>query len=276
MAHPGKMLPTIAARAIITYTRPGDIVLDPMAGIGTTIVEAMHLGRHGIGVEYEPQWAEHAAANLHLAARQGAIGTGEVHVGDSRHLTDVLPRRLRGRVALVVTSPPYGPSTHGHARTPGPRRGKVRKVNHRYGQADNLAYQPQDALVDGFTDILTHCVQLLRPDGHLVVTARPYRRHGELIDIPGMVVAAGIRAGLVMVEECVALIAGIRDDRLVPRASLFQLRNASAAEAQGEPQWLVQHEDLLVFGPGPLPERRRLLRASVSDQSPQFPSTAWE
>jgi hypothetical protein len=29
----------------------------------------------------------------------------------------------------VVTSPPYGPSTHGHARTPGARRGKVRKIN---------------------------------------------------------------------------------------------------------------------------------------------------
>src|SRR4051812_50002823 len=63
MAHPGKMLPTIAAQAITTYTQPGDIVLDPMAGIGTTMVEAMHLGRQGIGVEYEARWAEHATTN---------------------------------------------------------------------------------------------------------------------------------------------------------------------------------------------------------------------
>ena len=52
--HPGKMLPTIARYAIRTYTAPGDVVLDPMAGIGTTVTEAMHLGRHGVGVEYEP------------------------------------------------------------------------------------------------------------------------------------------------------------------------------------------------------------------------------
>src|SRR5699024_3527363 len=52
MNHPGKMLPTIARYAIRTYTAPGEIVLDPMAGIGTTVVEAMRLGRHGIGVEY--------------------------------------------------------------------------------------------------------------------------------------------------------------------------------------------------------------------------------
>jgi tRNA G10 N-methylase Trm11 len=51
MAHPGKMLPSIARYAIATYTQPGEWVCDPMAGIATTIVEAMHLDRHGIGIE---------------------------------------------------------------------------------------------------------------------------------------------------------------------------------------------------------------------------------
>src|SRR5262249_1731432 len=51
MAHPGKMLPSIARYLIYTYTEVGDWVCDPMAGIATTVVEAMHLGRHGIGVE---------------------------------------------------------------------------------------------------------------------------------------------------------------------------------------------------------------------------------
>lgn len=36
MAHPGKMLPAIAARAIATYTEPGDLVCDPMCGIWST------------------------------------------------------------------------------------------------------------------------------------------------------------------------------------------------------------------------------------------------
>src|SRR5205823_7851201 len=58
MAHPGKMLPAIARRAIETYTDPGDLVLDPMCGIGTTLVEAVHLGRDAIGVEYEGRWAD--------------------------------------------------------------------------------------------------------------------------------------------------------------------------------------------------------------------------
>lgn len=72
IAHPGKMLPSIARHAIATYTDPGELVLDPMAGIGTTVVEAMHLGRHGVGVEYEQRWADLATANIRHAAGQGA------------------------------------------------------------------------------------------------------------------------------------------------------------------------------------------------------------
>jgi len=246
ITHPGKMLPTIPRYAIRTYTYPGDTVLDPMAGIGTTVTEAMRLGRHGIGVEYEPRWAAHAANNVRLAELHGAAGTGAIYTGDSRTLPVLLPANLRGRVALIVTSPPYGPSTHGHARTPGPRRGKVRKINHKYGGADNLAYRGHDELADGFTQILAGCLPLLRPGGHVVVTARPYRRHGELIDIPG----------LELVEECIALICGVRDGVIIPRASFFQQRNVRDAITTGDPQWLLQHEDVLVLR-APLPQDTR-------------------
>ncbi|WP_345514717.1 TRM11 family SAM-dependent methyltransferase [Phytohabitans houttuyneae] len=247
MQHPGKMLPTIARRAIRTYTAPGELVLDPMAGIGTTIVEAMRLGRRGIGVEYEPRWASLAADNIRLAQADGATGTSHIYTGDSRTLPNLLPSNMHGKVALIVTSPPYGPSTHGHARTPGPRRGKVRKINHKYGRADNLAYRSHAELADGFAEILAGCLPLLRPGGHVVITARPYRRHGELIDIPGMVVAAGVTAGMELVEECIALICAVRDGVIIPRASFFQQKNVRNAIADGDPQWLVQHEDVLVL-----------------------------
>ena len=245
--HPGKMLPTIARYAIRTYTAPGDVVFDPMAGIATTLVEAMWLGRHGVGVEYESRWVAEAADNIRHAAQAGAPGRADIYHGDSTTLPGVLPARLRGRAALVITSPPYGPSTHGHARIPGPRRGKVRKVNHKSGGADNLAYRSHEELADAFATILTGCRALLRPGGHVVVTARPYRRHGELIDMPGMVEAAGITAGLHLVESCLAPICGIRNGVIVPRGSYFQQHNVREANATGDPQWLVQHEDAVVF-----------------------------
>lgn len=81
MPHPGKMLPSIAAKAIATYTDPGELVVDPMCGIGTTLVEAAHLGRNAAGVEYEEKWARLAVANLGLAREQGASGFGRVAAG---------------------------------------------------------------------------------------------------------------------------------------------------------------------------------------------------
>src|SRR5207253_1626175 len=83
-AHPAKMLPAIARAAIEAYSRPGDTVVDPMCGIGTTLVEAVHLGRDAVGVEYEPRWAEMAVANLGYARAAGAPGHGEVAIGDGR------------------------------------------------------------------------------------------------------------------------------------------------------------------------------------------------
>ncbi|MBN1172834.1 MAG: site-specific DNA-methyltransferase, partial [Micromonosporaceae bacterium] len=132
--------------------------------------------------------------------------------------------------------------------------GKVRKIDHRYGSdADNLAHVTHAELVEGFTRILTGVAAILRPGGIVAITARPYRRHGELIDIPGMVASAGTSAGLTLVEECAALIAGLRDGRLVPRASFFQLKNIRDARAAGDPQWLVQHEDVLLLTTGGAP-----------------------
>ena len=135
--HPAKMLPAIAARAIATYTRarrPGRSTR--CAGIGSTLVEAVHLGRDAIGVEYEPQWADLARANLAYARAQGATGHGEVVCGDARHLAGVVDPAVRGLVALVLTSPPYGPSLHGQVTaTPGQGVAKVpRPVLDRPGQ----------------------------------------------------------------------------------------------------------------------------------------------
>ena len=36
-------------------TRPGDLVIDPMMGAGTTIAAVLKLGRKAIGIDVDPQ-----------------------------------------------------------------------------------------------------------------------------------------------------------------------------------------------------------------------------
>jgi modification methylase len=261
-AHPGKMLPAIAATAITRYSRPGDLVIDPMCGIGTTVIEAIRLGRDGIGVEYEPRWGRLAAAGITRARRDGASGDGQVITGDARSLPQLAPASLRGQAALVLTSPPYGPSLHGQVTAEArPGGGGVVKYDNRYSRDPvNLAHHGYDSLIAGLTAILAGCAVLLRPGGTVVITARPWRRHGELTDFPSAVVAAGQAAGLRPAERHVALLAGLRDGGLVPRPSFFQLDNVRKARAAGHPWHLVCHEDVLIFTTTASPGGSRELR----------------
>jgi DNA modification methylase len=247
-SHPAKMLPALAAHAITSYTQPGELVLDPMCGSGTTLVEAVYCGRHSIGVDIEPRFTALARANLRLAAQHGAAGRGRVVTGDATDLPRRLPNQLRGQVALVVTSPPYGRGTHGVVRS-APGHG-VRKRDHRYGEGSggNLAYAGWDGLLAGFTRVMAGCYAMLRPGGTAVVACRPVRRRpGELVDLPGQLLACARSVGFQPVERCAALLAAVRDGTIVHRASMFGLMAVRRARAAGIPVALIAHEDVYVL-----------------------------
>lgn len=245
-AHPAKMLPALARHIIATFTRPGDTILDPMCGIGTSCVEAAHLGRHAVGVEYEHRWAGIARRNAALAARRGAAGTIHIITGDARRLPALAPPHLHGAVHLILTSPPYGKATHGTVDAD--RSRGVHKRDFRYGHGDgNLGHRRLDELLTGFTDILTGATRLLHPDGLVAVTVRPYRHNGELIDLPGAILAVAHHAGLARADRAVALLAGIRGGNLIPRTTFFALHNVRAARTTGVPLHVVAHEDVLLL-----------------------------
>jgi modification methylase len=249
-AHPGKMLPELARQAIRSYSEPGDLVLDPMCGIGTTLVEAVQLGRRAVGVELERRWAALAAANLSLAREQGAPGRGLALQGDARQLARGLLDEFAGQARLILTSPPYSSSLHGQVRA---RATGVDKYDDRYSRnPDNLAELParrgragRSSFADALVEVLAGCQRMLAPDGLLVLTARPYRRHGELFDLPGQLEALAPQAGLEPFDRLVALLCALRGEQLVPRASFFQLRHQRAGAIPR--MLLIAHEDVLVF-----------------------------
>ncbi len=251
--HPARMLPEVAAYAIEALTRPGDLVFDPMCGAGTTLIEALHLGRAAVGIDVEPEWASLARDNIDHTRRRGIGGDARVFTADARALPEAIPAPYRdevtGRVALVLTSPPYGQFTHGLVRAD-PGAG-VAKSDYRYApqaRGANLAYQSEHRMLASLTRILRGCATLLAPGGHVVITARPWREHGELIDLPTAIIRAATAAGLVPVQRCVALLAGLGPDgALVTRASFFHRMAVTRAREAGLPWHLVCHEDVLIL-----------------------------
>lgn len=59
-------------RCLTLYSNPGDLVLDPFNGIGSTGYQAVKMGRRYIGVELKPEYAKQASKFLQQAESQSA------------------------------------------------------------------------------------------------------------------------------------------------------------------------------------------------------------
>jgi tRNA G10 N-methylase Trm11 len=101
------MDPELARRIIAEYSRPGDLVVDPAAGIGTTVVEAAALGRRAVGIEHDARWLDLAAANVEhvLSAKDRPLV--ELRLDNETTFGEIIGD-VAGRVDLVCTSPPLG------------------------------------------------------------------------------------------------------------------------------------------------------------------------
>jgi DNA modification methylase len=77
------------------FTRVGDVVLDPFAGYGTTLLVAEEMGRLGYGIEFRERKARYVKGLLKHPERL-------LH-GDSRHLGEY----PLSPIDLCLTSPPY-------------------------------------------------------------------------------------------------------------------------------------------------------------------------
>jgi site-specific DNA-methyltransferase (adenine-specific)/site-specific DNA-methyltransferase (cytosine-N4-specific) len=57
-AHPGTFPVALPSFFLRAYSDAGDVVLDPFAGSGTTLIAAQQLGRRGLGVEISPAYCD--------------------------------------------------------------------------------------------------------------------------------------------------------------------------------------------------------------------------
>lgn len=74
--HPTQKPLALIERAVLSSTRPGDVVLDPFAGVGTTSVAALRHGRHHIGIEREPDYVLAARERLRREADLPVVAEG--------------------------------------------------------------------------------------------------------------------------------------------------------------------------------------------------------
>ncbi|YAL84569.1 TRM11 family SAM-dependent methyltransferase [Dermacoccaceae bacterium W4C1] len=132
---------SLAQAVLEDLSAPGQRVLDPFAGFGTTLRAAQRCGRSAVGVELLPE-------RCAVATREAPDAT--VVEGDARELK----RLVTGPFDLILTSPPY------RTRTDHPQ--------------DPLSAYARDGgdyrqYLDELASVFGQCLDLLTAQGHLVV-----------------------------------------------------------------------------------------------------------
>jgi DNA modification methylase len=112
LVHPAKYPETMAQEFIEFFTKQGEIVLDPMAGTGSTLIAALRAGRNSYGIELNPKYAE--IAKQLIVEERATLGQpveslkSEIINGDALNAVNYeLPT-----IDYVITSPPYWDMLH--------------------------------------------------------------------------------------------------------------------------------------------------------------------
>lgn len=204
-AHGANKPPRLMARLIEFFTKTGETVLDPFAGVGGTLLgAAIARGpRRAIGIELDPRWAEVYAETVAAlrAERDGAgplladLGPNdpggprgfdpsgcELRVGDARALLAEVPE---ASVAFVATDPPYNvqlPMTMAGGRLAEShpnRRTDYAMVGDLPGDLANLP--DYAAFLDAMGEVLGQCRRVLRPGGYAALIVRDAYQGGRYL-----------------------------------------------------------------------------------------------
>ena len=97
----GNFAPQIARNIIEMYSKKGDLILDPMVGSGTTLIEAKLLHRNAVGIDINPIAVELSNKALNFEFKTST--NQNVYLGDSRDLSQFPENHFD----LIITHPPY-------------------------------------------------------------------------------------------------------------------------------------------------------------------------
>jgi len=194
-SHPAKMNRKLIEFLVSKYTKQDEVVLDVMAGAGSSGVVASQLGRHSVHVELELEfvrWADLASLNI---AQEGTLDeTGFIIniLGDARQTSHYLER-----VDFVLTSPPYIDQNRysniekrvkqlAESKTTGVGKqaaeGKYRI--HYSSSKKNIGNLNTKKHLRAMFKVYKECFKVLKKGGLAAIVVRPLTRNKSVFDLP--------------------------------------------------------------------------------------------
>jgi len=178
--HPATFSEVDIERLITLFTKSGEVVLDPFAGVGSSLIAALRTDRRGVGIELSPEWAQIARERLKIEAerlRAEADDTGQILVGDSGSVLAEFPAES---VDYVVTSPPYWAilSKPAGMKMQAERISRGLATDYGVESADLGKVEDYHEFIARLADVLGECARLVRQGRYMSVIVSDFR-HGE-------------------------------------------------------------------------------------------------
>jgi DNA modification methylase len=180
--HPAKFPETLAEEFVTFFTKRGQTVLDPMVGTGSTLVACMRTGRHAVGIELNPDYADTARSVVddERASLNGAADELQLDVieGDAARLRQYdLPT-----IDYVLTSPPYWDMLHA--------RGAETQRHRRQDSDLDVVYSDDprdlgniveyDSFLSQLVSIYRNLTEVMRPRAYLTVIVKNIKKGGRI------------------------------------------------------------------------------------------------
>lgn len=182
LLHPAKFPETLAQEFIEFFTRAGQMVLDPMAGTGSTLVAALRCGRNSLGVELNPKYAD--IARQRIAAERETLGTPATDLSAQVITADAGKLGVSGLPVIdyVFTSPPYWDMLHAKgAKTQSGRRSSDElDVLYSDDPSDLGNIHDYDTFMEQLVGIYARLKPCLRSKAYLTVVVKNVKKGGKI------------------------------------------------------------------------------------------------
>ena len=186
LRHPAKFPETLVQEFIEFFTKEGEIVFDPMAGTGSTLVAALRAGRHSYGIELNPGYATIAdqiinEEKVNLGAKFQPL-VAEIINGDAAKIAEHVAKFDIPLIDYVITSPPYWDMLHA--------KGAETQQKRRQDQELDVVYSDNPDDVGNIADYEEFLAQLiviyqnlkpfLKPRAYLTIIVKNVKKGGKI------------------------------------------------------------------------------------------------
>ena len=212
--HPAVFPIALPKKCVELFTHKGELVLDPFAGIGSTLIAAKDTGRNAVGFDLKKEYIE--VAKERLGQEKLNNNTKQIEINDDAHnISDYLENET---VSLCVTSPPYANMLN-KPKTNKSRRGDVRNDKH-YLKVQQYSNDPKDLgtmnhedYARSITEIYKGIIPLMKPKAHCVININDVwennKRYPTHIYIVNAMHAAGFELRNILIWDKRDLVNGV-------------------------------------------------------------------